>query len=270
MNLNPRNQSVLKRLEKFAEHPAMPKLLQAATNCLSVAEKFAAQREQLERDGHLSEIGRRAKLTEATKAYARDLRDARAPIAEAAKQIENLRGTIKPVQIDRSDIVSALERAEVRAFIRGLRIPEQITALLKQNDPKILDAVLEMPAALSGVAPEHYAAAKAAREEQLHGPVLKQVSELQTVVDEADAAAQIARNDLVTASGLQQFDFDKIIGPIESRKQAPWLLQQGASVVRVRPEKRGTPELYLPATPDEISDGRFFKTEAEYLANHAA
>jgi hypothetical protein len=268
--MNPRNESVLKRLERFAEHPAMPKLRDAAANCLAIGEKFANQRQQLERDGHLSEIGRRAKLTEATKAHARELREARAPIREQADRIASLRGQIKPVAVDRSDIVSALERAEIRAYVRGLRTQDQITALLKQNDPKILDAVLEMPAALSGVAPEHFQIAKAAREQQLHGPLLKEIAKLESIVAEADAAAKVARNDLAAASGFDHIDFEKIVGPIESRKQAPWLIKSGAAVIRVRPEKKGTPELHPLATPDEILDGQYFKDEQEYRENHAA
>lgn len=269
--MNPRTQSILKRLEKFSEHPATPKLIAAATNCLAIAEKFAAQREQLDRDVNLSDLGRRAKITDATKSHARALRDARVPIAEVAQQIENLRGKIKPVAVDRTDVVAAILRAEIRTYMRGLGTQDQIAALLKQSEPAILDAVLETPAALSGVAPEHYAVAKETRERQLHGPALKQIAELQTIVDEADAAAQVARNDLAVTSGLDQADFEKVVRPIETRQQAPWLIKAGeGKILRVFPEKRGTHEMYKPAEPDEISDGIFFKDEAEYLASCAA
>jgi hypothetical protein len=60
------------------------------------------------------------------------------------------------------------------------------------------------------------------------------------------------------------------VKPITTRQIAPWLVKNGDSVVRVRPEKFGTPELNQPATEDEIRDGKFYKDQAEYLADRAA
>jgi len=68
--------------------------------------------------------------------------------------------------------------------------------LAPQPDPQILDAVLDAPAALSGVSAEHYALAKAAREKQLHGAKLDAAEALEAVVSEAAACTAVACNDL--------------------------------------------------------------------------
>jgi hypothetical protein len=271
MSYAKRNANILDRIDRHAAHPSTAALRKAAEACFTIAEKFAKHRDSLERDGFLTPAGKRAKLTEAlTKQFARDMRDARAPIEAAAKDIELLRGNIKPVQVDRTDVVAAMERAEIRAFIRSLPSADKIAALLNHADPKILDAVLDAPAALSGVPEQHYAAAKEAREEQLFGPQLKEIEALQAVVDEASAAATIARGDLRSVTALDEREFESLVGPIENKKAAPWLVKRGDRIIRVRPERVGTGELNMPATEDEIRDGKFYANEAEYLADRAA
>jgi hypothetical protein len=265
--MNRRNQSILNRFDRHAENPATARLAAAAAECLTISEKFANQRELLERDGYLTPEGKRAKLAEAlTKQFARDMRDARVPIEAAAQEVTRLRGEIKPVQVDRTDVVAAMERQEIRAFIRGLSSQDKIAALLKQADPKILDAVLDAPAALSGVPEQQYAAAKAAREQQLFSPQLQEAAALQAVVDEANAAARVARNDLATVVEMDQTSFDKIVLPIENKKAAPWLLKQGEKVVVVVPGAT----TYQEATEDQMREGKFYADMPEYQRDRAA
>src|SRR6266481_4377901 len=127
MSYAQRNANILDRIDRYAVHPSTAALRKAAENCFTIAENFAKHRDFLERDGFFTPEGKRAKLTEAlTKTFARDLRDARKPIQDAAKDIERLRGNIKPVQVDRTDVVAAMERAEIRAFIRSLPSGEKI------------------------------------------------------------------------------------------------------------------------------------------------
>jgi hypothetical protein len=271
MSYAKRNAGILDRIDRHAAHPSTAALRRAAENCFTIAENFAKHRDFLERDGFFTPEGKRAKLTEAlTKQFARDMRDARQPIEAAAKDIERLRGEIKPVPVDRTDVVAAMERAEIRAFIRGLSDKDRIAALLQQPDPKVLDAVLDAPAALSGVPEQHYAAAKAAREEQLFGAQLAEIDALQAVVDEANAAATIARTDLATVVGMDHASFDQIMLPIENKTAAPWLVRNGETVLRVDPTKRGTAEFQLPASIEEIREGKFYENEAAYQQDRAA
>ena len=81
-----------------------------------------------------------------------------------------------------------------------------------------------------------------------------------------DAVAQIARNDLRSVIQIEEREFNHLI----DQEPAPWLVKRGDTIIRVRPDKIGTNELNLPATESEILEGRFYQSEAEYLADRAA
>jgi hypothetical protein len=95
-----------------------------------------------------------------------------------------------------------------------------MTALLvdqgKKPDPKVVEAVLDAPAFLSGVIEEHYNLAKTAREEELHGPQLRAIEALQSIVEDADVAATIARTDLASVSEMDRAAFDQLVPIRES------------------------------------------------------
>jgi hypothetical protein len=150
-------------------------------------------------DGRYSAAGKQAQLAELRATQERLMADARAPIDSAMKGIDRLRGQIKPAPVDRTDAVAEMRRAEIRTYMRGLTdLARKGKLLSPQPDPSILDSVLDMPCELSGVTAEDYALARQAREEQLHGPKLREIEALQAVVGEADAAASIARADLAS------------------------------------------------------------------------
>jgi hypothetical protein len=47
--------------------------------------------------------------------------------------------------------------------------------------------------------------------------------------------------------------FNDFVAPIMTRHAAPWLAKNGDTIVRVRPELKGTPQLHQPATADEVA-----------------
>lgn len=202
MNYGPRNATILSRLDRHAAHPSTAELRKAAENCFAVAQKFSNQRDEVAGDGRYSAEGKRAQLAEVRTKSERLMQEARGPIDSAAKGVERLRAQIKPAPIDRTDAVAEMRRAELRTYMRSLKDTERMAKLLSpQPDPAILDAVLDAPAALSGVSDEHFALAREAREKQLYGPQLRAIEALQAVVAEADAAASIARADLANIAG---------------------------------------------------------------------
>ncbi len=149
--------------------------------------------------------------------------------------------------------------------IRGMTSQEQIAALVK-GDPEILDAVLDATPLASGVPEQHYVAAKTAREEQLFGAQLAEIDALQAVVDEANAAATIARTDLATVVEMDKASFDKIMLPIENKAAAPWLLKQGDRVVVVVPGAT----TYQDATETDLREGKYYTNMQAYQQDRAA
>jgi hypothetical protein len=92
------------------------------------------------------------------KTFARDLRDARKPIDGVRVQIELLESQIKLRPGIPSDIAAVLDRQEMRAIVRALPLAERTAMLLNATDQRIVEAVLQMPAEMSGFPADRYAA----------------------------------------------------------------------------------------------------------------
>jgi hypothetical protein len=95
---------------------------------------------------------------------------------------------------------------------------------------------------------------------------LRKIEALQAVVDEANAAATIARTDLATVVEMDQAAFDRLVVPIEKKTAAPWLLKQGDRVVVVEPGAA----TYQDATEDQLRDGKFYPDMQAYQQDRAA
>jgi hypothetical protein len=207
MNYAARNGFILAGLDRHAAHPATAELKKAAEQCLAIAQNFANQRAALEQDGDYTAGAKRRKLKEALPGVTRLMGDARGPIDSAKKGLERLRGQLKPVPaVGRTDAIAEMRDAEIRTYVRNM--PESLDrSAVTLSNPVVREAVLGQPAFLSGVPEVDYAKAEAARDaelqEQLNGPALRQIEALQAVVDEADAAAGIAQNDLTSLSEFE-------------------------------------------------------------------
>src|SRR5436189_280309 len=81
----------------------------------------------------------------------------------------------------------------------------------------------EGPKELSGIPDAIYQIVESARLEQLHGPALREIEEMEAAVAEATAAADVGRNDLRAASGLEERVFERVVESIERRVTLPWL-----------------------------------------------
>jgi hypothetical protein len=207
MNFQQRNSFVLAGLDRHTTHPATAALRKAAEQCLAISQNFANQRDELERDGRLTLAGKREKLKEAYAGAEPRMRDARGPIDSAAKNLERLRGELKPVPVKQPDPVTEMRNAEIRAYLRSMPSSLDRSAVILSN-PTMRDAALDQPAELSGVPQKDYEAAKLARDQQLseelNGPKLRQIAELEAIIDEADAAAGIAQNDLLSLAEIDE------------------------------------------------------------------
>jgi hypothetical protein len=270
MNNNFRNAELLGKLER---HPLKASLARA----LDASELFAGDIEHIKLDRRLSAEGRddarRAKL----RAALRDNRDARAGVNDLQKKLDAKRKAVAIPKFADDDVVGFLRRQELRAALRAAANTGQRALMLQ--DPVFADACLEQPAALSGLhvvegQPGEDASlvegAKERRLESLFGSERAEIAELEATIAEANSIFDLALVDLKLHSEMDDRTFTGFVNPIMNRKNAPWLVKNGDAVMRVRPEKKGTPELHQPATPDEISDGVFFKDEAEFRASRAA
>jgi hypothetical protein len=251
-------------LEQVQAHPLKASLAKA----LDVAENFAGDIQFLQLDKRLSDVGRQDAMQAKLRAAIRDLRDARAPIAEMQGKLDAKRAAVAMPKFDSSDVVGFLRRQEIRTVLRGM--DEGQRAVLLASNPEFIDSMLEQPA-LSGAVPNQIIeAAKKERLAGLFGPQLLEIEEMEKIVAEGNMIADLARNDLQLHSGMEPRAFGEFVKPTESKANAPWLKkynEDGKEVVRVIDLQTHGAHI---ATEREILDGKFYKDHAEYLADRAA
>jgi hypothetical protein len=276
MSNNFRNSELLAKLER---HPLRASLARA----LDAAELFGGDIEHIKLDRRLSAEGRDDERRSKLRAAVRDLRDAKAPIAEMQKKLDVKSKAIQMPAFDRSDDYGLKLRMELRQTLKTAD-PGQRALLLAK--PAYADALLETEPEASGLfLAEDFkgtisqeiqrdrdivAAAREKRLAGMFGRELEEIAELKETIDGANMIFDLALVDMKLHSEMGDRSFTEFVTPIMNRKNAPWLVKHGDAVIRVRPEKRGTPELNMPAMPEEIADGVYYKSEAEFLAARAA
>ncbi len=250
-------------------HPQAAAMRRVVEEVVTVAERFAVRRAELDADPKLSALGRRETLKqELPKQHARDLRDARAPIAAVKARLETMKNAVKvKPSIDPADIVGALSRMEIRTWLASLPQGERAPVALGTNDARIAEAILSAPPALSGLSDDVFSHVESAFQEKAFGPEMAEIEDLAELVASAEAAASVVREELRGVVEMDQRSFDGLMTPIERKQGAPWLQKSidpsGKERIVVVPLEGGSAR---PATPDEVRDGVFYCDLAEYLA----
>ncbi len=106
----------------------------------------------------------------------------------------------------RGDLVGEMQRAEVRAWLRGMEPVERIRAVLESNDPSVRDAVLLAPPALSGLNAEHHATIVQKAAQERYGAALKAWEREEDALESAAAAVEVAELDLLRVAGVERRD----------------------------------------------------------------
>jgi hypothetical protein len=267
---NIRNSQLLQQMQA---HPLKATLAKA----LDAAETFAEDVEFLTLDKNLSVAGKDNARLSKLRAAIRDVRDARAPIAELQGKLDAKRKAVAMPKFDPADTLGFLRRQELRTALRAMSNGQR--ALYLAN-PEFADAMLELPPVLSGLhvvegQPGEDASVvektKSERLETLFARQLAEIAALETTIAEANMIADIARNDLQLHSGIDDPRvFNEFVRPIESKANAPWLrryTEEGKEVIRVIDLENHGARI---ATEREILDGKYYKDHAEYLADRAA
>jgi hypothetical protein len=258
--MNMRNEQLIRR---FENHPHKAELKRA----LEASEKFSDRAAAIKSNKDLSDAGRAKETKAQLRAALRDIRDAASPVTEMKAKLAAIQEGIKRPSFDKTDIAGALARQEIRAAIRAMPLGDRAALLTGDGaDPRYVDAVLEQPPLLSGTPPELFEKILSQRLESVFSAEIAQGEDLDNQIAEAEAALQIARQDVQRASGLAEHEFNHLAEAIDAKKSAPWLRREGANVV-VIPLAGGPSRL---ATVDEVRDGKFYASHAEFLANRAA
>jgi hypothetical protein len=160
-------------------------------------------------DPHLSDSGRKAYISKVAIDNIKTLTEVAASMRKAVKYNTDRRANLKPPVPPRDDIVGAMERAELRAFARSLNGAERLLFALEHPE-----AILNAPAALSGLPEEQFAKVRQTYIEAKFGPQIAEIETLDEDLSTVRAAHDLALNELRAAAGLSEQAFSKMVEKI--------------------------------------------------------
>jgi hypothetical protein len=268
------NSKYFQLLQQIEKNPLKPKVAAA----FDIVSDFALDAEAVGLDRRLSQEGKRDKTQGNLRKALRDLRDLRkTALDEHHAKTESMRAAVKRPTFDKSDVVGAMNRRELRDAARAMSFGQR-AALMSgpTRDKDFVDAVLEQAAWVSGINTYDpgelalYEGAKAERLRDLHGSLLDQIEERDAVESEAQMILDVARGDLKVNSGMDDRAFADFAKVIESKIGAPWLRKDADGTIRVIDLAAPGGPVGRVATEDEVRDGRFFANLEEYQASRAA
>ena len=269
--ISQRTQQILDRLERHNAHPLTPAIKDAVIQAHTAAEAFAAKKAELASSGTLTPRGQHQALRDSlVHDYGKALARSRDPIRKAQREIKTRREALKVAAVDRTDVVGALDRQEIRSWLRTLDEGALVSLARTTSDKRILTAMIQAPPELSGlhkVKEAEYVAAEVERRylEAQYPEELAALEDMQAVVDEGEAAIGVAQILMQSASELEDHQFEGLMRPIEQKIGAPWLLKNtrglGADqveiiqVVEVGADGKGS---YRDATATDIANGVYY------------
>ena len=146
------------------------------------------------------------------RAEVRVLLDAARPQQAGMAQVRGQRGEMKPKPLDRADAVGELRRQEIRAFIRKTPIGQRYKTVDELAlDADALEAVMDAPAALSGLPPDQYGQLRAVYMKKHFGEQTARIDALEEDLLVAGGAVDMCMTALKQASGMHDGDFKKLV-----------------------------------------------------------
>lgn len=247
-----------------------PKLRAAAEACMGTHEGLAAKKSAYSSEGKLTAAGQRDALRSELPDALRKWTAAHRPIEKAAADLKRKREAVSIPTREPTDTAGAIADWEIRTLLKSMPATERAALLMSTGDERLLRAATNAPPDVIGFGDEKSKdlvdKVEARYLEMLHGDAIREIEEAEADIAEAEAAAQVARNNLAVVADMAKGEFEKIAGPIERGASAPWLIKSDNAVLVCEVDLNGTAN-YHSASPWELENGMFFKDRAEYDAS---
>lgn len=209
-------------------------------------------------DKRLTREGQRDALENAVRTHASAIARSRTIIQGARRDLAEQRESLRPGPADKQDTVGALRRQELRTWLRGLSIEGRADAL-SDPSPELVQAIVEQPAALSGVNAAVYQRMLNEAVEHAHPGAAeagKQAAEALDTTARAVAAAEAA---VRIAGGILPSAFDSWLMQHATDSVRPVLLNQDGRWMKVTRSRNdltgGDAFAVVPATTRELLEG---------------
>lgn len=246
------------------KEPIFGRLRSSYDDALKVAAEFGEKRGALAKDTRFTEEGRRDELKTWTAANAlKPLAVARQVAIPAAKrELDQRREKLSLEGPDRSDLAGAVMRGEIRSWLRGMKIDERSQALNGDVDPLIALAVVEAPAALSGVNPATHKRLVSAAIDALHPGERAKIAELERALETTQRAVAAAEGGIKSELLVNSRTFSGWLegAALESEAQI-YLRKDDAGTVRaIFRGANGKAQTRTP-TEDDLALGKWIKDD---------
>jgi hypothetical protein len=198
------------------------------------------------------------------------LHRARRDIKLAKAERDALRSKITLPKADKGDLVSAMQRAEMREWFRSKPQAERdaLTRNPDKLDPQLSQALIEMPIEMTGIAATHRDLLIERTLEAQHSETIAEIKELDRAIERAENAVEASRDEVRKEAGIDQKTFDELAAPIEAKEPVAWLRRRpGSDEVRVVDLDRGIERL---PTPEELANGLEASSLDEFNARKAS
>jgi hypothetical protein len=254
------------------------KLRRAYLDALVAVDKIEAHRAEAMASGKLTPAGvNDDTLKFAASQLAPAFKRGRHVIDAAKAEAKALRAKIQLERADKSDVVGFLRRQEMRRHLLEMDDKKRnqfISHNRESLEPDMALAIVEMPAAFSGVLESDRNGLIDTALQAQHGQAMTDLRDLEQAIEIAESAVETGRDEVRQQTGADQETFDKQAASFD-QNETPWLkrmTENGEEVVRVvrwdwaKGGMTGTGAL---PTPKDLETGKFFKDRAEYnAANH--
>ncbi|MBR1156581.1 hypothetical protein [Bradyrhizobium sp. JYMT SZCCT0428] len=244
------------------------RLQQIYVSALSSVDAIEARKAEAARSGKFTPDGLKADALQfAAQQLSPVFHRGKHQIAAAKREAAELRSLIKLQPADRTDLVAAMLRAEMRDFLRSKPQAARdafIAENLETIEPEMALAFSEVPPQISGISTVQRDALIERAMEAQHGEVLREVKELEAALVLAERAVELGREEIIKEVGTDPQQFNELAAPYESRAGVAWLRKSGDKVIVVDLDRKVNRQ----PTQQELETGAYFADFAEYaMAN---
>jgi len=253
------NQTSSKIIGLFTTQPkpgsTLERLETDALAALASRDKVKARAKEHEASGRFTPAGaKQATLQSALSEGVPSLYRARQTIKKAKAERDALRSKVSLAQPAQTE-VAEMQRREMRDWFRSKPQAERdaLTSRPDKLDPRLLEALIDMPIEMTGIAATHRDLLIERALEAQHGEDIAAIKELDRGIEVAERYTDTSRDEVRKETGVDQKTFDELAAPIEAKQNVAWLRRRpGSDEVRVVDLERGIERL---PTPEELSSG---------------
>jgi hypothetical protein len=198
---------------KTTPNTTMAALERSYLEAIDAAPKVSARKAELTASGKYTDAGVIEQLIPAAVDEARRLRRGQNAAARAKAELVKRRNGMRLKEPDRTNPAAAIERMEIRSWLRSLSQDERDRLFLgggERVDPAVIEAVISAPPELSGVAASHLKLMRERLLEAQFPDVAGELADLEKAIDVTERAVDASAAEILKEVGVTREKFDQL------------------------------------------------------------